>query len=226
MPLEWSNKQIVEILTFQPEPRDVRIWIGTQVREASHAARQFLSRGGNPHEVHSTIVEGPGSNSGRQGRKGNNRFVLQSRDRMPNSHQEPRARPGTQVRGEIPPEGRRRGPSQGGSTVPFPYHQRSGGVWLASIQLNKHAVGQGSIPFPSESVCLRPKRAQMEFTNAQRAPEGLLLLLCAPGAERQLTEALVETEGISGARAVCGGRFSLFQSVGSRIKPALLNLDG
>ncbi len=177
MPLEWSNKQIVEILTFQPEPRDVRIWIGTHVREASHAARQFLSRGGNPHEVHSTVVEGPGSHSGRQGRKGNNRFVLQSRDRMPNSHQEPRARPGTQVRGEIPPEGRRRGPSQGGSTVPFPYLQGPSGIWLASIQLNKHAVGQGSIPFPSESVCLRPKRAQMEFTNAQRALEGLLRLL-------------------------------------------------
>jgi hypothetical protein len=66
----------------------------------------------------------------------------------------------------------------------------------------------------------------MEFTNAQRAPEGLLRLLWVPTAKMQLTERLVETEGSPGVCEVCEERFSLFQLVRCRIKPALLNLDG
>jgi hypothetical protein len=42
----------------------------------------------------------------------------------------------------------------------------------------------------------------------------------------QLTESLVETEGSPGVCEVGEKRFSLFQSVRCRIKPALLNLDG
>ena len=42
----------------------------------------------------------------------------------------------------------------------------------------------------------------------------------------QLTERLVETEGSPGVCDVCEERFSLFQLVRCRLKPALLNLDG
>jgi hypothetical protein len=66
----------------------------------------------------------------------------------------------------------------------------------------------------------------MEFTNAQRALEGLLRLLQVPPAKMQVTERLIESEGSPGVCAVGEKRFNLFQAVRCRIKPALLNLDG